>query len=66
VARGRTPLKTYKAKTGSLTMAISLGSRTGVAFVPPIGAIRSAWLNRKVKAETMLVPMYRKKLGLPA
>jgi hypothetical protein len=47
-------------------MAISLGSRTGVAFVPPIGAIRSAWLNRKVKAETMLVPMYRKKLGLPA
>jgi hypothetical protein len=29
-------------------------------------AKRSAWLNQKVKAETMLVPMYRKKLGLPA
>jgi NADH dehydrogenase FAD-containing subunit len=66
VALGRTPPKTYKAKTGNQMMAVSLGSRAGVAFVPPIGAIRSAWLNRKVKAETMLVPMYRKKLGLPA
>ena len=47
-------------------MAISLGSRAGVAFVPAMGAIRSAWLNRKVKAKTMLVPMDRKKLGLPA
>jgi NADH dehydrogenase FAD-containing subunit len=66
LALGRTPTKTYKAKTGNPMMAISLGSRAGVAFIPPIGAIRSAWLNRKVKAETMLVPMYRKKLGLPA
>jgi NADH dehydrogenase FAD-containing subunit len=66
VALGRTPSKTYKAKTGNPMMAVSLGSRAGVAFVPPIGTIRSAWLNRKVKAETMLVPMYRKKLGLPA
>jgi NADH dehydrogenase FAD-containing subunit len=66
LALGRTPTKTYKAKTGNPMMAISLGSRAGVAFIPPIGAIRSAWLNRKVKAETMLVPIYRKKLGLPA
>jgi apoptosis-inducing factor 2 len=66
LALGRTPTKTYKAKTGNPMMAVSLGSRAGVAFVPPIGTIRSAWLNRKVKAETMLVPMYRKKLGLPA
>jgi NADH dehydrogenase FAD-containing subunit len=66
VAMGMTPSKTYKAKTGNPMMAVSLGSRAGVAFVPPIGAIRSAWLNRKIKAETMLVPMYRKKLGLPA
>jgi NADH dehydrogenase FAD-containing subunit len=66
VALGRTPSKTYKAKTGNPMMAVSLGSRAGVAFIPPIGTIRSAWLNRKVKAETMLVPMYRKKLGLPA
>lgn len=66
VARGRTPSKTYRAQTGNPMMAVTLGSRAGVAVVPPIGTIRSAWLNRKVKAETMLVPMYRKKLGLPA
>ena len=48
-------------------MAITLGSRAGVLFfAPPIGAIRSTWLNRKVKAEAMLVPKYRKQLGLPA
>jgi NADH dehydrogenase FAD-containing subunit len=66
MALGRTPPKTYKAKTGNPMMAISLGSRAGVAFIPPIGTVRSAWLNRKVKSETMLVPMYRKELGLPA
>jgi apoptosis-inducing factor 2 len=66
VALGRTPPKAYKAKTGNRMMAVSLGSRAGVAFVPPIGTIRSPWLNRKVKSETMLVPMYRKELGLPA
>jgi apoptosis-inducing factor 2 len=66
VALGRTAAKTYKAKTGNLMMAITLGSRAGVVFAPPIGAIRSTWLNRKVKAEAMLVPKYRKQLGLPA
>jgi len=66
LARGRTPSKTYRAQTGNPMMAVTLGSRAGVAVVPPLGTIRSAWLNRKVKAETMLVPMYRKKLGLPA
>jgi NADH dehydrogenase FAD-containing subunit len=65
VALGRAPAKTYKAKTGNLMMAITLGSRAGVVFAPPIGAIRSTWLNRKVKAEAMLVPKYRKQLGLP-
>ncbi|SEF10087.1 hypothetical protein SAMN05444161_8377 [Rhizobiales bacterium GAS191] len=57
---------TYKAKTGDSMMAVSLGSLSGVAFVPPIGTVRSAWLNRKVKPETMLIPMCRKKLGLAA
>src|SRR5258708_969765 len=66
VAQGRTPPKTYKEKPGTPMMAVSLGSRAGVAFIPPVGTIRSAWLNRKVKAETMLVPMDRKQLGLPA
>ena len=62
----KSPPKTYKAKTGNPMIAVSLGSLSGAAFVPPIGTIRSAWLNRKVKAETMLIPMYRKKLGLAA
>jgi NADH dehydrogenase FAD-containing subunit len=66
VALGRRPAKAYKAKTGNLMMAITFGSRAGVLFAPPIGAIRSTWLNRKVKAEAMLVPKYRKQLGLPA
>jgi hypothetical protein len=66
VASGQKLAKTYKAKTGNLMMAITLGSRAGILFAPPIGAIRSTWLNRKVKAEAMLVPKYRKQLGLPA
>jgi apoptosis-inducing factor 2 len=65
-ASGRTPPKTYKAKTGNLMMAVTLGSRAGVIFAPPVGTLRSPWLNRKVKAETMLVPKYRKQLGLSA
>ena len=50
IASGRTPPKTYKAKTGNLMMAVTLGSRAGVIFAPPVGALRSTWLNRKVKA----------------
>jgi hypothetical protein len=57
--------QTYKAKTGNLMMAVTLGSRAGVIFAPPVGS-RSTWLNRKVKAENMLVPKYRKQLGLSA
>lgn len=66
IASGRTPSRTYKAKTGNRMMAVTLGSRAGVIFAPPVGTLRSTWLNRKVKAETMLVPKYRKQLGLPA
>jgi apoptosis-inducing factor 2 len=63
---GRAPPQTYKAKTGNRMMAVTLGSRAGVVFAPPIGTLRSRWLNRKVKAGTMLVPKYRRQLGLPA
>jgi hypothetical protein len=66
LALGRTPAKTYKAKTGNRMMAVTLGRRAGVTYAPPVGTLRSAWLNRKVKAETMLVPKYRKQLGLSA
>jgi NADH dehydrogenase FAD-containing subunit len=64
VASALAPAKTYKAKTGNLMMAVTLGSQAGVTFAPPLGTIRSPWLNRKVKAEKMLVPKYRKQLGL--
>lgn len=66
IASGRTPPKTYKAKTGNLMMAVTLGSRAGVIFAPLVGTLRSSWLIRKAKAETMLVPRYRKQLGLSA
>ena len=66
IASGRPPSKTYKAKTASRLMAVTLGSRAGVIFAPPVGTLRSSWLIRKAKAETMLVPKYRKQLGLPA
>jgi apoptosis-inducing factor 2 len=66
ITSGRTPPKTYKAKTGNLMMAVTLGSRAGVIFAPPVGTLRSSWLIRKAKAETMLVPKYRKQLGLSA
>ncbi|MFK0166987.1 NAD(P)/FAD-dependent oxidoreductase [Rhizobium sp. NPDC090279] len=66
MAAGRKPPKTYTAKTGNLMMAVTLGSQAGVIFAPLIGTLRSTWLIRKVKAETMLVPKYRKQLGLPA
>lgn len=66
LASGRKPPRAYKAKTGNLMMAVTLGSRAGALFVPSIGTLRSSWLNRKVKAEAMLVPKYRKQLGLPA
>jgi NADH dehydrogenase FAD-containing subunit len=66
IASGRMPPKTYKAKTGNRMMAVTLGSRAGVIFAPPFGTLRSSWLIRKAKAQTMLVPKYRKQLGLLA
>jgi len=66
IASGRAPSRIYKAKTANLLMAVTLGSRAGVIFAPPVGSLRSSWLIRKAKAETMLVPKYRKQLGLSA
>jgi NADH dehydrogenase FAD-containing subunit len=57
------PLATYKAQTDNPVMVVTLGSKTGVAHLPLVGVVRSAWFNRKAKAEKMLVPMYRKAIG---
>lgn len=61
----RATLKTYQAKTGNPMMALTLGSSGGVTQLPsPLGIVRASWFNRKVKATHMLVPKFRKVLGL--
>lgn len=67
VLRGRLlgpALKTYQPQTGNPKMAVTLGSRQGVVHMPPLGVIRSPFLTRKAKAEHMLVPQYRRILGV--
>lgn len=56
--------KTYKAKTNNPMMAITLGRHKGVVYLPIIGMINSPLLTRMAKANHMLVPKYRKELGL--
>jgi apoptosis-inducing factor 2 len=56
-------MTSYVPQTDNPLMAVTLGSRTGVSRLPVLGVVRSAWLNRKVKAERMLVPQYRKAIG---
>jgi NADH dehydrogenase FAD-containing subunit len=58
-------LKTYVARTRDPTMVVTLGSRAGVSHLPPpFGVVRSGWFNRKLKAERMLTPRYRKAFGV--
>lgn len=56
--------KVYRPKTGNPMMAVTLGSRNGVLHLPVVGVVRSSCLSRLAKAEHMLVPQYRKALGL--
>ncbi|MNL80943.1 hypothetical protein D3C87_2079210 [compost metagenome] len=60
----RKKMVTYSPQTGNPMMAITLGSRTGVAHLPFFGVVRWPWLNRKAKAEQMLVPKFRKTFEL--
>ncbi|WP_298143610.1 FAD-dependent oxidoreductase [uncultured Acinetobacter sp.] len=57
-------LKTYKAKTNNPMMAITLGRQKGVVYLPIVGMINVPFLTRMAKASHMLVPKYRKELGL--
>lgn len=57
-------LEVYTPQTGKPTMAVTLGSRMGVLHLPGLGVVRSPWLNRQAKARHMLVPKYRKILGV--
>lgn len=57
-------LKAYKSQTGNPMMAVTLGSRNGVLQLPVIGVVRSACINQIVKSRHLLVPKYRKALGV--
>lgn len=57
-------LRAYKAQKGNPAMAVTLGPREGMVHLAPFGLITAGWLNRKIKAAHMLVPKYRKQLGV--
>jgi NADH dehydrogenase FAD-containing subunit len=67
VLAGRTSadqLQSYRPQTGNPAMVVTLGRRAGVICLPRIGMVKAGWFNRKVKAAHMLVPKYRKLLGV--
>ena len=53
----------YKRPMPRTTMLVTLGRRNGVMDLP-LGKFRAGWLARKLKADHMLVPGYRKGIGL--
>ncbi|MBC9252824.1 NADH dehydrogenase [Pseudomonas alcaligenes] len=57
-------LKKHKAQTGNPMMAVTLGSQMGVVHLPVVGLIKCPALTRAAKAGHMLVPKYRKILGV--
>jgi apoptosis-inducing factor 2 len=57
-------LKIHKPQTGNPMMAITLGSRNGVLHLPVVGVVRSSTFARIAKAGHMLVPKFRKALGV--
>lgn len=57
-------LKAYKPQTGNPKMAVTLGSRHGVVHLPGVGVVRWPALVRMAKSGHMLVPQYRKALGV--
>lgn len=57
-------LKAYKPQTGNPKMAVTLGSRHGVVHLPGVGVVRWPAFVRMAKSGHMLVPQYRKALGV--
>lgn len=53
-------LKVHQAQTNNPMMAVTLGSREGVLYLPVLGVVACPLLNRTAKAGHMLVPKYRK------
>jgi NADH dehydrogenase FAD-containing subunit len=64
-APGGSPrLQAYRPQTGNPNMVVTLGPDQGVTHLRPLGLIQAGWFNRRVKAAHMLVPKYRKLLGV--
>jgi apoptosis-inducing factor 2 len=57
-------LAQYKRPMPRTTMLVTLGRNNGVIDLP-FGTFRAGWLARKLKGEHMLVPRFRKGVGLP-
>jgi NADH dehydrogenase FAD-containing subunit len=57
-------LQSYRPQTGNPAMAVTFGPHAGMVHLPRLGLITGAWLNRRIKATHMLVPKYRKLLGV--
>lgn len=53
-------LKAHKAQTRNPMMAVILGSRMGVLYLPVLGVVKCPMMTRTAKAGHMLVPKYRK------
>ena len=61
---GARKLKAYEPQTGNPKMAVTLGSRHGVVHLPGVGVVRWPAFVRMAKSAHMLVPQYRKVLGV--
>ncbi|HEX5373981.1 MAG TPA: FAD-dependent oxidoreductase [Aquabacterium sp.] len=57
-------LKQYHPQTGNPSMVVTMGSRAGVAQLKGLGVVKAGWFVSMVKARHMLVPKYRKILGV--
>ena len=54
----------YRPQTDNPSMVVTLGSRAGVAQLKGLGLVKAGWFVSMVKARHMLVPKYRRVLGL--
>lgn len=58
------PGRPYRPQTNNPSMAVTLGSKAGVLYLQGVGLVTWGWFVSLVKSRHMLVPKYRKALGL--
>lgn len=61
---GSGKLRKYRPQTGNPSMVITMGSKSGVVHLKGIGIVKAEWFVRLIKSRDMLVPKYRKALGV--